>query len=100
MKAKTSGKRTAMARKPAGDKWDGADDFDKKIEQVERAIGSPPHVTEAAVYVRDTLEVAWLAAKSVFGNQANPDVALAVYDMMNEERLRLLDDGEHHSDAE
>jgi hypothetical protein len=55
MKAKTSGKRTAMAGKPTSDKWDGTDEFDRKLEHLEKAVGKPPHVTEAAVYVRDTL---------------------------------------------
>lgn len=42
--------------------------------------GMPREVREAAVFVTDTLDVAWLAAQAVFEERASPEVALAIFD--------------------
>lgn len=42
----------------------------------------PEDVRLAAIHVSATLDVAWLAAQSVFEDRATPDLALAIYDRM------------------
>jgi hypothetical protein len=56
--------------------------FDRRIDILSKRMGDVPAtgVVDAAVYVHDTLETAWLAAESIFGEKATPDVALAIYD--------------------
>lgn len=37
-------------------------------------------VRESAVFVTDTLNIAWLSAQSVFEDTATPEIAIAIYD--------------------
>ncbi|MCU7839751.1 MAG: hypothetical protein KZQ94_10295 [Candidatus Thiodiazotropha sp. (ex Troendleina suluensis)] len=48
-------------------------DIDKRI---------PEDVRESAVFVTDTMEIAWLSAQSVFEAAATPEMALQIYDRM------------------
>ncbi len=48
--------------------------FDKKIEIWENRI--PDSMLNAAVYVTDTLDLAWASAQAVFEEQAKPEHAL------------------------
>lgn len=68
---------------------DYTDDFDKHLKHLDGNALTPRHVVGAAVYVRDTLEVAWLAAQSVFKDRATPELAIAIYARIDEERRRL-----------
>lgn len=51
-----------------------ADEFDKKISRQ----GTPDHFRAAAVEANDTLEICWASARSVFGNEAKPEHAIAL----------------------
>jgi hypothetical protein len=67
--------------------------FDQKIAHM-KSIGSDQvtsiaFVRDAAIYVADTLELAWAAAQAVFEKGATPELALQIYDRVNAERLRL-----------
>jgi len=42
--------------------------------------GMPEDLRAAAVFVTDTLDVAWMSARAVFESKASPEVALAIYD--------------------
>ena len=68
---------------------DHTDSFDRALEAANRARNAPPHLIEAAVYVRDTLNLSWKAADSVFGKHATPEIALAIFDRINAERRTL-----------
>ena len=54
--------------------------FDRKLE----VWGShmPSDVCDAAVFVTDTLDLCWASARSVFGDNATPEHALAIYDRL------------------
>ena len=67
---------------------DWTDDFDLALENAGKALNRPPYIVDAAVYVRDTLNLAWKAAESVFDKRATPEIALAIYDRINADRLR------------
>lgn len=68
--------------------------FDKKLE-LYRQFGdrseAPREMDGAAVYVNDTLELAWASAQTVFGEAARPEHAIAIYEAMNRERLRRVE---------
>ena len=68
---------------------DHTDEFDRALEFARRSANAPAHIVDAAVYVRDTVDLAWKAATSIFGKQATPDVALAIFDRINAERRDL-----------
>ena len=52
--------------------------------------GSIPEDTkDATVYVADTLELAWCAARQVFGEIATPEVALEIFDRIQTEAWRI-----------
>lgn len=40
----------------------------------------PNHITDAVVFVADTMDIAWLAAQSVFEDKATPELAVAIFD--------------------
>ncbi|HXV80306.1 MAG TPA: hypothetical protein VEG60_10545, partial [Candidatus Binatia bacterium] len=44
------------------------------------AQGCPEDLKLAAIYVNDTLHLAWLSAQSIFQDKATPEIALAIYD--------------------
>jgi hypothetical protein len=54
--------------------------FDQKLEIWKHQI--PRDVTDAAIFVTDTLDVCWASAQSVFEERATPDIALAIYDRL------------------
>lgn len=65
--------------------------FDKKLDVMQKLGGrggAPEGVYDAAVYVHDTLDLAVASAKTHFGEKVNPEVAIAIYELMNAERLR------------
>ena len=54
--------------------------FDQKLKLWKQQI--PRDVTDAAIFVTDTLDVCWASAQSVFEERATPDIALAIYDRL------------------
>jgi hypothetical protein len=60
--------------------------FDRKLEAI-RSL-APECVVEASVYVTDTLDLCRTSAESVFGDEATPELALEIYDRV-EERIEL-----------
>ena len=52
--------------------------FDKKLEVW--GARTPDGVRDAAVFVTDTLELCWAAARAIFEDKATPEAALAIYD--------------------
>ncbi|NJL88549.1 MAG: hypothetical protein HC916_01180 [Coleofasciculaceae cyanobacterium SM2_1_6] len=53
--------------------------FDRMLENYRGHI--PGSVRDAAVYVTDTLDLAWAAAQSVFEEQAKPEHALKILEL-------------------
>lgn len=45
----------------------------------------PAHVHQAFVTVVDRLDTAWIAAQSIFKDQATPDAAIAIFDRVQVE---------------
>ncbi|MBP7861644.1 hypothetical protein KA183_08170 [bacterium] len=61
--------------------------FDEKLESLEKSFRAESfpqfsEVREASGFVVDTLDIAWSAAKSLFGDKATPDHAIEIYDRM------------------
>lgn len=52
--------------------------FDKKLDIWGNRV--PENVQEATTYINDTLELCWASARQVFGDKANPEHALQIYD--------------------
>ncbi len=52
--------------------------FDKKLDIWGNR--TPAGVRDAAVFVTDSLELCWAAARAVFEDKATPEAALAIYD--------------------
>ena len=57
---------------------DAKNEFDKKLETWKERI--PEEVAEASIFVNDTLDLCLSSAKTVFGDNVAPEVALAIYD--------------------
>lgn len=70
---------------------DHTDSFDRALSALNGVANVPPRLLDAAVYVRDTLDLSLKAAESVFGKRATPDIALAIFDRINAERKVLGD---------
>jgi len=66
--------------------------FQVRLDSMNRSWRGTEHTADAAVYVHDTLELAWLAATDLFGENVSPEIAVAIYDRMDEERLRRADE--------
>jgi len=64
--------------------------FDNKLELWSRRI--PGRTRDAAIYVNDTLELAYASAKQNFGDEVDPSIALAVYDRILDDILRRAKD--------
>lgn len=56
--------------------------FDKYLEVNRGRI--PENILDAAVYTNDTLNIAWLSAQSIFGDKSTPEIALAIYDRLQQ----------------
>ena len=66
--------------------------FDEKINLMNKRpdqVEGLAFVRDAAIYVTDTVDLAWASALSVFEERATPELALQIYDRINAERLRL-----------
>jgi hypothetical protein len=63
--------------------------FDRRVEILRGTMGVPDHLVDAAVYVNDTMEIARIIADDVFQDDATIEAALAIYDRIDRERLRL-----------
>lgn len=76
--------------------FDLTDDFDKRIATLRAAAPSGVShegTLDAAVYVRDTLQLALAAARSIDA-KATLDHALAIYDRIEDERASQTEDDE------
>lgn len=51
--------------------------FDQHLE-INKQI--PSEIRDAAVFVTDTLDIAWKSAQAVFGSAATTNAALEIYD--------------------
>lgn len=56
--------------------------MDNPFDKALNARDIPPHFRAAAVEVTDTLDLAWLAAQSVFEDGARPEHAIAIAELM------------------
>lgn len=56
--------------------------FDRFLDAHKNQI--PSEIHDAAIHVNDSLEICWLSAKNVFGDKATPEIALAMYDRLEE----------------
>ncbi|MGL5874205.1 MAG: hypothetical protein ACRC2R_17860 [Xenococcaceae cyanobacterium] len=52
--------------------------FDKKLDLHKNDI--PWNVRDELVWVHDTLDLCWASAKTIFGENVTPEIALAIYD--------------------
>ena len=64
--------------------------FAARLEKMNQSWRGAEHTSDAAAYVHDTLELAWLAASDLFGDKVTPEIAVAIYDRIDEERLAPL----------
>jgi len=60
--------------------------FDKKLDVWGNRV--PEDVRDAATYTNDTLELCWASARQIFGDKANPEHAIQIYDRVD---LRIKD---------
>jgi len=76
--------------------------FEKKIELLDKkgqkdsddsddVLGKPTRaeLKDAAIFVNDTLELAWACAKNVFDEKVDPEIAVAIYDRIVD-RLEMI----------
>jgi hypothetical protein len=70
--------------------------FQGRLDSMNKAWRGPEHTVDAAGYVHDTVELAWLAATDIFGRDVSPEIAIALYDRMDEERLRRAEEDAKH----
>ena len=70
--------------------------FQERLDQMNKAWRGPEHTSDAAQYVRDTIELASLAAVDIFGRDVSPDVALGIFDRIDAERIRRSDEDARH----
>jgi hypothetical protein len=70
--------------------------FAARLEKMNQSWRGAEHTSDAAAYVHDTLELAWLAASDLFGEKVTPEIAVAIYDRIDEERLRRSDEDAKH----
>lgn len=67
----------------------GRNRFELRLELL-RLQPDPQHIGDAAAYVHDSMEIAWVASQSIFGREATVEGAIAIFDRIDRERLRLL----------
>ena len=70
--------------------------FQERLDVMNKAWRGPEHTEDAALYVRDTIELAYLAATDLFGRDVSPEVALGIYDRIDRERLRRSEEDARH----
>lgn len=56
------------------------DIFEKKIELYKSH--APQEVLDAVISTRDTLDLCWAAAQSIFGEKASPSDAIEIYKLL------------------
>ena len=54
--------------------------FEKKLTAWKGGVSE--ETADAAIYVTDALDLGWSAAQTIFGEDATPDIAIAIYDRM------------------
>lgn len=66
--------------------------LDKHLESVRGRL--PIGMTDAVVWVADTLDIAWLATQSVFESRATPELALQVFDRICARQAQVMKSSE------
>jgi len=68
--------------------------FDKILERLQRSPELVPctFIRAAAIYVNDTLEIAWASARQVFGDAATHEDAFMIYDRLSRKDDELTKD--------
>ena len=56
--------------------------FDEKLKAQQNSI--PEEILGSSVWVTDTLDLCWASAKAVFEDKATPEIAIAIYDRINQ----------------
>lgn len=56
------------------------DIFEKKYELYKGH--APQDILDAAIFTRDTLDLCWAAAQSIFGEKAAPSDAIEIYKLL------------------
>lgn len=73
---------------------DMTDDFDKAIARLSHVPSKPAFIIDAAVEVHDTLKLAIVSAKTIFGEDVSPEIAVKICDMVEAKRTLLVDNFE------
>jgi hypothetical protein len=76
------------------DTYDWTDDFDKALSRLDSQRHAPPRLGDAAAFVHDTLRLAQVSAKVLFGGAATPELALAVFDRICARQAQLTNSAE------
>jgi hypothetical protein len=70
--------------------------FDKKLEIWGDRV--PADVSEAAVFVTDTLDLCWASAQAVFEDKATPEIAFSIYDRIMQKMDIYFDESDLDED--
>jgi hypothetical protein len=73
----------------ARDTGDWRDNFDKMLDGLSKSPQTPVAMADSAAYIHDTLKLAWASAKTIFGKNVSPEIAIAICDrMIGEQKAR------------
>ena len=71
---------------------DMTDNFDKAIARLSHMPSKPAFIIDAAVEVHDTLKLANISAKTIFGDDVSPDIAVKISDRLEAKRDLIVNE--------
>ena len=72
--------------------YDMTDDFDKAITRLSHVPSKPAFIIDAAVEVHDTLKLANISAKTIFGDDVSPEIAVKISDRLEAKRVLFVNE--------
>lgn len=78
---------------------DATSPFDRKLELIDKSPNPPPQINEAAAYVHDTMELAFLSASELLQSKPTAEAVLGFYDRIDAERRRRAGEMSPKSDG-
>jgi hypothetical protein len=73
---------------------DMTDNFDKAIARLSHVLDKPAFIIDAAVEVHDTLKLANISAKTIFGEDVSPEIAVKISDRLEAKRVLIVNEFE------